>query len=44
MKKKSFQFLMQALALIGLVSLITLSSCKKDDDDEPKTEKPHHRF
>lgn len=44
MKKNRFQFLMQALALIGLVSLITLSSCKKDDDDEPATAKPVASF
>ncbi len=44
MKKNRLQFLMQALALVGLVSLISLSSCKKDDDDDPAPDKPVASF
>lgn len=44
MKKNRLQFLMQALAWVGLVSLISLSSCNKDDDDDPAPDKPVASF
>ncbi len=38
MKKNKFQFLMRAMLLFGMIALVTLSACKKDEDDDPDPE------
>lgn len=45
MKKNKFQFLMRSLLFMGMISLITMASCKKDKDDpDPETKKPIASF
>jgi PKD repeat protein len=44
MKKNKLQILIQAFMLLGFISLVALSSCKKDDKDDPKPADPIASF
>ncbi len=44
MRKRNFQWIIMSFLLLGVVALVSLNSCKKDEEEEPESSDPVASF